>query len=133
MFFSDGLTVPPLIGPIQITDDGAGIYACAKPTTDVTFPGSALFKSPDDVTFSNVGTTTTAAVFGTASTTLGSGAVGVFDEVNALNYPRRRCHPTPVDGFRVYIPDETRSQFVPHVTTGCAKVGVHLISHRPYR
>ncbi len=63
----------------------------------------------------------------------GDRAVSRVDEVRAGNYPRRECRPTAVDGFRVYVPDETRSQFVPHATTGCARTGVHLISHRPYR
>ncbi|GAB3201056.1 hypothetical protein GCM10027062_22140 [Nocardioides hungaricus] len=48
-------------------------------------------------------------------------------------YPRRRCRPAPVDGFRVYLPDETQSQFVPHPTTGCRNHRIHLLSHRAYR
>jgi Protein of unknown function (DUF4232) len=43
------------------------------------------------------------------------------------------CHPTHVDGFRVYVPDATKSQFIAHPTTGCANTAVHLISHKPYR
>lgn len=48
-------------------------------------------------------------------------------------YPKRRCHPRHVDGFRVYLPDETRSQYVPHPTTGCRSKHVHLLSHKAYR
>ncbi|WP_232676135.1 DUF4232 domain-containing protein [Nocardioides sp. R-C-SC26] len=55
------------------------------------------------------------------------------DEVVAENYPRRMCEPTPVDGFRVYVPNATRSQFVEHTTTGCASDQVHLIQHGPFR
>ena len=48
-------------------------------------------------------------------------------------YPKHRCRPAPVDGFRVYLPDETRSQYVPHATTGCRSHRVHLLSHKAYR
>ena len=48
-------------------------------------------------------------------------------------YPRHRCRPAHVDGFRVYLPDETASQYVAHPTTGCRNPQVHLLSHRAYR
>ncbi|NYD43376.1 DUF4232 domain-containing protein [Nocardioides panaciterrulae] len=48
-------------------------------------------------------------------------------------YPKRRCHPTHVDGFRVYLPDETRAQYVPHPTRGCRNPHVHLLAHQAYR
>lgn len=54
------------------------------------------------------------------------------DETVAQNYPKGRCQPTHVEGFRVYVPNSTKAQFVKHPTTGCAKAGVHLISHRAY-
>jgi hypothetical protein len=54
-------------------------------------------------------------------------------EVTALNYPRSRCHPVRVDGFRVYVPNSTRSQYVVHPTVGCANPRVHLLSHRAFR
>ncbi len=63
----------------------------------------------------------------------GERVVSVVDEKNAHNYPNRRCHRTHVDGFRVYVPDARRSQFVRHPTTGCAKAKVHLLSHKAYR
>ena len=53
-------------------------------------------------------------------------------EVNADVYDRSACHPRHVDGFRVYVPNATRSQYVPHPTTGCAVKSVHLIDHRAY-
>ena len=52
---------------------------------------------------------------------------------NTPSSSRGRCRQTSVDGFRVYVPDATRSQFVEHRTTGCANAAVHLIGHRPYR
>lgn len=48
-------------------------------------------------------------------------------------YPKAKCRPTPVDGFRVYVPDETKALFVPHATTGCANPEVHLLAHKAYR
>jgi Protein of unknown function (DUF4232) len=54
-------------------------------------------------------------------------------EVEALNYPRRRCHPTHVDGFRIYVPNATKSQYVVHPRTGCRNAKVHLLFQKPYR
>lgn len=62
----------------------------------------------------------------------GAKAVSRVDETVADVYPRHRCRPAHVDGFRVYVPNATRSQFVVHPTTGCRNHAVHLISHRPY-
>jgi hypothetical protein len=56
-----------------------------------------------------------------------------LSETVASVYPRRKCRPTPVDGFRVYVPNETRAQFVRHRTIGCANPRIHLLSHQPYR
>ncbi|MDR7255571.1 hypothetical protein J2X46_004581 [Nocardioides sp. BE266] len=63
----------------------------------------------------------------------GERALSTVSETVASNYPRARCRPTHVDGFRVYVPDSTRSQFVAHPTTGCRNDSVHLLSHRPFR
>ena len=63
----------------------------------------------------------------------GERAVSTVDELNALNFPKRRCHPVHVNGFRVYVLDSKRSQFVPHATTGCMRPRVHLLSHKAYR
>jgi hypothetical protein len=54
-------------------------------------------------------------------------------ETSAAPYPKKKCKPRDVDGFRVYVPDETRSQFVAHPTTGCANPEVHLLRHKAYR
>ena len=55
------------------------------------------------------------------------------DEVTALNYPRKTCRPRHVDGFRIYVPNSTLSQYVAHPTTGCRSHHVKLIHHKPYR
>jgi len=57
----------------------------------------------------------------------------LVDETRAGNVGRHRCRPAAVDGFRVYVPDASVSQFVRHATTGCRNDAVHLISHRAYR
>jgi hypothetical protein len=62
----------------------------------------------------------------------GERARSAVDETVAEVYPRRRCRPTHVDGFRVYVPNATRSQFIEHPTIGCANREVHLIAHKPY-
>lgn len=63
----------------------------------------------------------------------GQRAYSPVDEAVAQNYPAKTCKPTPVDGFRVYVPGATKSQYVPHPTTGCANAAIHLISHKSYR
>lgn len=63
----------------------------------------------------------------------GKVAVSEIEEGYAGNYPSSECHPTKVDGFRIYIPNETRSQYVKHPTTACANAEVRLIDHKPYR
>jgi hypothetical protein len=54
-------------------------------------------------------------------------------ETSTGPYPKSQCRPTAVDGFRVYVPDETRSIFVAHPTTGCANATIHLLAHKAYR
>lgn len=56
-----------------------------------------------------------------------------IDEVTALNFPRKVCHRHHVDGFRVYVPNATASQYVVHPTTGCRNHHVKLIHQKPYR
>ena len=63
----------------------------------------------------------------------GQRAVSAVSATVAAAYPRHRCRPAPVDGFRVYVPDENRAQYVPHPTTGCRNTAVHLLSHKAYR
>jgi len=63
----------------------------------------------------------------------GQRVISEVSETVASNYPASRCHPTAVDGFRVYVPNATRSQFIRHRTTGCASPAVHLLAHKPYR
>jgi hypothetical protein len=54
-------------------------------------------------------------------------------ETSYAPYPKKVCKPTKVDGFRVYVPDETRSIFIEHPTIGCANPKVHLLTHKAYR
>ena len=63
----------------------------------------------------------------------GQRLVSPIQLVRASNYPRATCRPAHVDGFRVYVPNAFKSQFVPHQTTGCRNTDVHLIYQKPYR
>jgi Protein of unknown function (DUF4232) len=54
-------------------------------------------------------------------------------ETSTGPYSTKECRPTKVDGFRVYIPDETRSIFIDHPTMGCANPKIHLLAHKAYR
>jgi hypothetical protein len=56
-----------------------------------------------------------------------------LDEVRADNFGAKKCRRSHVDGFRVYVPNATLSQFVPHPTTGCRNAQVHLLFQKPYR
>ncbi|MEO9324541.1 DUF4232 domain-containing protein [Nocardioides sp. C4-1] len=62
----------------------------------------------------------------------GEQATALVSEAAAGSYPADECRPTEVDGFRVYLPDETRSVFVAHPTTACADDAVHLLAHQAY-
>jgi len=54
-------------------------------------------------------------------------------ETSTGPYDKKECKPRQVDGFRVYVPDETHSQFIAHETTGCANPDIHLLAHTAYR
>ncbi len=56
-----------------------------------------------------------------------------LDEVNAFNFSATRCRRAHVDGFRVYVPNSTKSQYVPHPRTGCRNHHVHLLFQKPLR
>jgi uncharacterized protein DUF4232 len=56
-----------------------------------------------------------------------------LDEVRADNFTAKTCRRSHVDGFRVYVPNATKAQFVRHVTTGCRNARVHLLFQKPYR
>lgn len=63
----------------------------------------------------------------------GQRVVSALDETSVAPYPRHRCRPAHVDGFRIYLPNATRSQYVVHPTTGCRNHRVHLLAHKAYR
>jgi uncharacterized cupredoxin-like copper-binding protein len=52
--------------------------------------------------------------------------------VQAGNYPRSVCSPTPADGFRIYPPRSTAALYLPlSGATGCARASVDLLTVRP--
>lgn len=63
----------------------------------------------------------------------GESAVQQLRETTADNYPASTCDPTPVDGLRIYPPNETHSLYVAHATTGCASTSVQLLQISPYQ
>jgi hypothetical protein len=63
----------------------------------------------------------------------GQRAVSAVSMTTTGPYPRKVCHPAKVDGFRVYAPDATASQFVPFKTTACANRHLHTLAHKAYR
>jgi hypothetical protein len=63
----------------------------------------------------------------------GERARSAVQETSVAPYPRSECRPERVDGFRVYVPDETRSLFVAHRTTVCSATDVRTLAHRAYR
>jgi hypothetical protein len=56
-----------------------------------------------------------------------------LDEVNAANFPKKRCRPAHVDGFRIYVPNATRSQYVVHPHVGCRNPNITLMFQKPLR
>ena len=61
----------------------------------------------------------------------GQRLVSDVDALVAANYSVKRCRPAHVDGFRVYVPNSTTSQYVVHATRGCRNARIHLLSHGP--
>jgi hypothetical protein len=62
----------------------------------------------------------------------GDRAHSAVQETSTAPYPKAECRPTRVDGFRVYVPDETRSLYVAHRTTACANPRIDQLAHKPY-
>lgn len=122
----------------RVTDAGAGhYYGRMKLTNRGTSPCHIYgFGGLSFVGYGN-GTQVGAAAdrVGTATgfdIAPGRSAVSEVDVTVAQNYSAADCRPTPVDGFRVYPPDQTRSLFVPFTTTGCANRAVHLLRMKAY-
>jgi hypothetical protein len=63
----------------------------------------------------------------------GDSAIQQLRETEAADYPARKCDPTPVDGLRIYPPNETHSLYTAHATNGCQSSSVELLQIGPYR
>lgn len=63
----------------------------------------------------------------------GQAATAQISETNPEMYDSSECRPRKVYGLRVYIPNETHWQDIPHATTGCANPKVGLIEEQPLR
>lgn len=62
----------------------------------------------------------------------GDKARSAVSEATTAPYSTQQCHPTKVDGFRVYVPDSKQSQFVAHKTTTCADTDVQMLTHKAF-
>ncbi|GAB2970676.1 DUF4232 domain-containing protein [Nocardioides montaniterrae] len=62
----------------------------------------------------------------------GQRLVSAVSQTSTGPYDSSDCRPVHVDGFRVYVPNATRSQFIAHPGTACANTRIHLLSHRAY-
>jgi hypothetical protein len=70
---------------LRDADNGPGIYGATKGSSSTGYPGSNIYESANDSDFDLAATVTEAAVFGSATTTLGNWTGGaVFDETNVL-------------------------------------------------
>jgi hypothetical protein len=91
--YSPSITVPGLsdtmfnvldIALLMDEHDGPGLYVAAKGTRS-PYPGAAVFKSLDDVTYEQVLTVGEQAIMGLTTTVLGTWSGGnVFDEANSV-------------------------------------------------
>lgn len=63
----------------------------------------------------------------------GQRLVSPLQMTQAANYDPGACNSAHVDGFRVYVPNATLSQFVPHESIGCRNAEIHLLFQKPYR
>jgi hypothetical protein len=54
----------------------------------------------------------------------GQSAAADIQFVNVHNFDPGTCQPTPVKGLRIYLPQETASNFVPSEGTGCASTKI---------
>jgi hypothetical protein len=54
----------------------------------------------------------------------GQTAAADIQFVNVRNYDPGTCQPTAVKGLRIYLPQETASNFVPAEGTGCASTKI---------
>lgn len=64
----------------------------------------------------------------------GAHATATLGIADALNYPKALCGPTQADGLRVYVPNETHSQFVAtRGVLGCRVASTHQLALQPYQ
>jgi len=63
----------------------------------------------------------------------GQVAASRVEQTSPDPYPKKRCHRTEVDGFRVYVPDSRVAKFVAHPTVTCANKKLTMLEHKAYR
>lgn len=95
--------------------------------------GGLSYVGKDDGTQIGAAADRTPSTVSTVVLRPGERAVSIVDATSTGPYSKAKCQPTAVDGFRVYVPGATASQFVKHHTTGCANDDVHLLAHKAFR
>jgi hypothetical protein len=103
--------------PLLITNSSS------KPCTIQGFPGVSYVAGADGHQVGKDafrdGTKGTAVKLNSGQT-----AVADIQFVNVQNFDPGTCQPTPVKGLRIYLPQETASNFVPEDGTGCASTKI---------
>ncbi|MBZ5735224.1 DUF4232 domain-containing protein [Nocardioides sp. TRM66260-LWL] len=124
----------------RVTDAGAGqrygrlvVTNTSGSACSIRGYGGLSYVGGGDGTQIGASASRTAGTVRTVVLQRGGKAVSEVHEAVSSNYPTGTCRPRKVDGFRVYLPGATASEFVAHRTTGCASTKVHLLSHTPFR
>ena len=99
----------------------------------VGYPGVSYVGDGNGTQIGAPAVRTDAAAVASYVLTAGQRLRSPLDEVNALNFPKARCHPAHVDGFRVYVPNSTRAKFVAHAHVGCRNPHIKLMFIKPLR
>lgn len=105
---------------LRDADDDAGFYVAAKGDGS-PWPGTAIFKSPDDVTYARSVDVTESAVFGFCTTTLGDWTgPRLFDEFNSVT----------VDVGNGTLESSTRDAILGSQAVNAMLIGSELIQFR---
>lgn len=119
------LAVDSLMGLMDIpiardSDNDAGFYVAGKGNGS-PYPGSAIFKSADDVEYERVATIAESAVFGTCTTTLGNWTGSrVFDESSSVT----------VDVGSGLLTSSTRDVLLNNLFANAMLIGSEIIQFR---
>lgn len=92
------------------------------------YPGVSLLAGTPLAQVGAAATRSTAAAPALVTLAPGQAAHALLRVVQALNYPKATCSPTPTTELRIYPPNQTASVNVPFKSTGCASTSVKLLT-----